>query len=180
VTGSRLTCIDVSISAGAILAAVARGNASNGFLLARRIPDLMQQLGEVADAVDTLDIFAHGFGGGMTFGRQTLFASDGYGYGRLPALARVLRRSGRLRLLGCETALDSSWRGGEVQLSGRRLLRDLAERMGSGVTVWGSTVWLSPFEFDRLGLCEDAAARLLVSSADTAESECEVGVAGGV
>ena len=153
------------------------------FLRARTIPELLRALAELTEPVHTLDVFAHGFGGGMTFGGETLFASDGHGYERVEAFRRLIIRGGHLRLLGCQTALDSSWKEGAVELSGATLLRDLAQRLGAGITTWGSTVRLSCFHFDAGGLSRHIARATLVSWRDgtdrarATKAEREVGIA---
>jgi hypothetical protein len=175
----QLTCLDLSINAGALVAWQARPSASHRFVAAHSIAGLLASLGSTRESFDVVDIFCHGFGGGLTFGAETLFAADGYGYERLPIFTRLVRRGGRLRLLGCETATDSTWKEGLVLLRGLSLLEAVASRLDGG-SAWGTTARLSFLDFLPTGLDEDRVRGVLVSVQGTSHPQREVAVAGRV
>jgi hypothetical protein len=176
----RLTCVDVSTSPGALVAWQARPDAQHHFVFARDTAELLAALRATTARFDVLDLFCHGFGGGLTFGGCTLFSSDGWGFEHLGDFSRCVAPGGKLRLLGCETALDSWWKGGQVRLCGRALLDAIAARLDGG-TAWGTTARLSFLDFGRTGLDEAArASRLVSSGSGAAQPEGEVAVAGGV
>jgi hypothetical protein len=115
----------------------------------------------------------------MTFGGETLFSSDGYGYERIARFGRVLTPGAWFRLLGCQVAANSWWQGGTVRLSGRKLMLDLERRLGFGISVWAARAQLSFLDFHPRGLDDGVAGRLLVSGGCVAQAEGEVGIAGG-
>jgi hypothetical protein len=158
----QLTCVDISFTAGALVAWQARPDASHRFALAHSTPELLESLDSTRETFDLVDIFCHGFGGGMSFGGETLFAADGYGYERLVTFTRLVRPGGRLRLLGCETATDSTWKEGRVQLRGAALLEAVASRLDGG-TAWGTTARLSFLDYLPTGIDEERVRDRLVS-----------------
>ena len=162
----QLTCVDLSIAAGALVAYQARPDASHRFALARSTPELLVSLDSTQETFDVVDIFCHGFGGGMTFGGETLFAADGYGYERLPSFTRLVRPGGRLRLLGCATASDSTWKEGRVRLRGAALLEAVASRLDGG-SAWGTTARLSFLDYLPTGLDDERARGRLISHRET-------------
>lgn len=176
----RLTCVDTSIPQGRILAQQTEADAAHHFLWAVSIAQLLERLDGLDASFATVDVFAHGFGGGMTFGGETLFSSDGHGYERVARFGRVLAPGAWFRLLGCEVAGDSWWQGGTVRLSGRKLMLDLERRLGVGISVWAARTQLSFLDFHPRGLDDGVASRLLVSGGRTAHTEGAVGIAGGV
>jgi hypothetical protein len=176
----RLTCVDVSTSPGALVAWQARPDAQHHFVFAHDTVELLAALRATTAVFDVLDIFCHGFGGGLTFGGQTLFSSDGWGFEHLGDFARCVARGGKLRLLGCATATDSWWNDGQVRLCGLALLDAIAARLDDG-TAWGTTARLSFMDFGRTGLDEArAASRLVCSGSGAAQPEGEVAVAGSM
>jgi hypothetical protein len=110
--------------------------------------------------IDLLDILDHGHAGQMEIGDDTLFESDGkqliVGADVPDQLAPSLNDRARLRLLGCNTALD---------LPGRMMLVRIAKAFRWKVTVFGTIERVLPGHFED---GEFSQARNLLFSSDAA------------
>ena len=107
---------------------------------------LVQTLRRIAvdhGQIDTLDLFDHGGAGKLRMGNDLLFNGESNGgFSIAEELRDLIVHGGRMRLLGCNTALG---------VKGRNLLVRLHNIFDGHVTVFGTIAGTTIGQFDRHG-----------------------------